>query len=213
MTVTSIETIGRRKGTKHNGPLRMTEQQFIAWADEDTRAEWVDGEVILMSPANMRHVDLTIFLLRLMGEFVEHHQLGKVMGIEFMVRFARPRQRRMPDVLFIAADREHLLRQAHFEGAPDLVMEVVSPDSVDRDWREKSQEYEKAGVREYWVIDPANQRVVAYAREGRRRFRAIDEKDGKIHSTVLKDFFIKPAWLWPEKLPRVRTVLREMGIK
>jgi Putative restriction endonuclease len=52
---------------------RMTEREFVAWADEDTRAEWVDGEVELMSPANITHLRLTRWLVMVLGGFVDAH--------------------------------------------------------------------------------------------------------------------------------------------
>ncbi len=127
-------------------PLRMTEEEFVAWCDEDTRAEWVDGEVNIMSPANLEHCDFSGWIMRLLGTFVEEHGVGVVLA-EAQMRFARLRRRRVPDLWFLAESRRHLLRESHIEGPPDLVIEIVSPDSLARDWREKYLEYQAAGVR------------------------------------------------------------------
>ena len=51
--------------------VTMTESEFVAWCNEDVRAEWVDGEVFIMSPSNVEHDDLQIWLIRLLGEYVE----------------------------------------------------------------------------------------------------------------------------------------------
>ena len=191
-------------------PGPMTEEEFVAWCDEDVKAEWVDGEVIVMSPASLGHVDLVDFLITLMRMFAEHHDSGRVLGPEFQVRLGARRRRRVPDVLFVA--RPHLanLRTNHLEGAPDLAIEIVSPDSVARDWREKYLDYQAAGVREYWVIDPLSRNVEAYTLT-EDAYRRIEEADGRIASLVLPGFFLRPAWLWQEPLPRVRDVLQELG--
>ncbi len=198
-------------------PRRMTEQEFIAWCDEDTPAEWVDGEVVMMSPASNEHDDLIGWLVAVLRPLVEQRELGLVRGPEFTVRLGNPPRRRVPDVLFVAHERLGLIQPAHFEGAPDLCVEVVSPDSAARDWREKYLEYEAAGVREYWVIDPGSEHAEAYALgpepgDDRPRYRRLPEVDGRIHSTVIERFWLKTAWLWPTTRPKVLDALRELGV-
>jgi Uma2 family endonuclease len=192
--------------------LRMTEEEFVAWAEEDTRAEWVDGEVELMSPANVIHLRLTRWLIQVLGLFIEEHDLGELFATESMVRFASQRRRRLPDLHFVAKNRLHIVKQNHIEGAPDLIIEIVSPDSVSRDWQRKYIEYEKAGVREYWIIDPLSKKVEAYSLRG-RKFVEIEQKDERVASVVVPKFFLRPQWFWQAQLPAVMKVLRELGIK
>jgi Uma2 family endonuclease len=193
--------------------LRMTEKQFDAWADEDVRAEWVDGEVIVMSPVSGIHSDLFGFLFRIVTEFVEHRELGLVRGSEFQVRLANRRARRTPDLLFVARSRLRIVKRTYVDGPPDLIMEVVSPESESRDWRDKFLDYEAAGVREYWIVDPQSQRVEAYHAPRRGKYRRLDETDGRIHSKVLRGLFIRPAWLWRSPLPRLDTAARELKLR
>ena len=198
-------------------PRRMTEEEFVAWCDEDTRAEWVDGEVIIMSPANLEHCDLNAWLIRVLGTFVEEHGLGVVLP-DATIRLARQRRRRVPDVWFLAESRRHLLSENHIEGPPDLVIEIVSPDSLSRDWREKYLEYQAAGVREYWIIDPMARHVEAYALEAsppsetsatkEDRYHRVEEREGIIASTVLPGFRLRTAWLWPPR-PQAMAALHE----
>jgi Uma2 family endonuclease len=193
---------------------RMTEEEFEAWAfaQEGIRAEWVDGEVIIMSPVTREDDSLRNWLSRLLGDFVEEHNLGEVRGPEFMVRLAKQRRRRVPDILFIQAARRHLVHRTYLEGGPDLSIEVVSEDSRVRDWQEKFVEYEKAGVGEYWIVDPLSTRVEAYRLGKNRKFERVDEQGGAIVSTVVSGFALKTAWLWDEPRPSFLSVLRELGV-
>ncbi len=191
---------------------RMTEEEFVAWCDEDTKAEWIDGEVIVASPASLVHVRYASFLLQIMAALARQHDLGEVLGPEFQVRLASQHRRRVPDVLFVAKERADILKANHVEGAPDLVIEIVSPDSLARDWREKYLEYEAAGASEYWIIDPMSRRVEVYALGEDGKYARLRKKDRALHSTVLKGFYLKPDWLWQEPLPNPLEILKELGV-
>ena len=187
---------------------KLSEEEFLAWCDEDVKAEWVDGQVIMMSPANTAHVRLTSFLDRVVGVFVERHGLGEVFGPELATRLT-PHIRRVPDIMFVAKQRLGNVGATHLEGPPELAMEVVSPESATRDWQEKYLDYQAAGVREYWVIDPVDQRVVAYQLvEG--KYQPIASVQGRIPSSVLAGFFLREDWLWRAELPKFDDVLNEI---
>jgi len=190
---------------------RMTEEEFVAWCDEDTRAEFVDGEVIVFSPSSTEHVLLCNFLGTLLRVYVDAHQLGVVGGPEWQVRL-RPGLRRVPDVLFVSRERLSIIRDTHIEGAPDLVIEVVSPDSEERDWRDKYWDYEQAGVREYWVIEPYTKVVALYRLDEEGKYQRVEPEGGFFVSEAVPGFKLKPDWLWQEPLPSVVEALRESGL-
>jgi Uma2 family endonuclease len=193
--------------------VHMSERQFVDWGDEDVKAEWEDGDIILMTTASALHGELNNWLLRLLGEFVEHHDSGTLLGPEFMVRLGTLRRRRVPDVLFVSRSRQSLFRPNHLEGSPDLIMEIVSPDSTVRDWQTKFIEYQKAGVREYWVIDPLIKRAEAYSLT-RGEYRSVKPgKELQLPSKVLKGFYLRPEWLWQTPLPKTAVVLKELGLR
>ncbi|MFO0919471.1 MAG: Uma2 family endonuclease [Planctomycetaceae bacterium] len=191
--------------------LCMTEEEFGNWHDEFLRGEWVDGEVELMAPANTEHSEIQNLLLWLIQGFTSHHNLGKAWGPELTVKLPSLRRRRVPDLLFVSQDRQEIIRPTYVDGAPDLIMEVVSPDSVRRDWRTKYQEYEQAGVLEYWIIDPGSRVVEAYVlTDG--AYQLLPEAEGRIASQVVSGFFLKPAWLWQSPRPKLLDLLRELGV-
>jgi Uma2 family endonuclease len=191
----------------------MTEEEFVTWCFKDeVRAEWIDGEVIIMSPVSTEHARLVNWLLQVVSIFVEQRELGTVLGPELFVRFAPKKRRYLPDLFFVAAPRTDLFRKAHFEGAPDMIMEVVSPDSVARDWRDKYVAYESAGVREYWVIDPMSERAEAYALSDAGKYRGIAERDGWLASIAVVGLRLKTEWFWPATRPKTLDALRELDV-
>ena len=195
---------------------KLTEEEFFAWCRgfDKIRAEWVDGETITMSPVNWPHSQLSAFLTTILQLFVEHHDLGEV-GAEYGCRLlARGRRMlRAPDLVFIAGANLDRAGQTALNGAPDLAIEIVSPDSVSRDYREKFLDYQSAGVREYWIIDPISQKIeMSSLDEKTGEFRPIPLTDGRLSSVVLPGFFLRPEWLWSDPRPKVNDVLRQLGI-
>jgi Uma2 family endonuclease len=192
---------------------KMTYEEFLAWADEDTRAEWVNGEVVILSPSSNRHQNLAGFLSALLRYFVEAHQLGLVLFAPFQMKTGPDLPGREPDILFIA--REHLdrLKNVYLEGPADLVVEIISPDSRARDRGEKFYEYEQGEVREYWLLDHIRRQAEFYQRGSDGIFRLVPVgEDGIYRSAVLEGLWLKVDWLWQEPLPPLLTVLREWQV-
>jgi len=191
--------------------LKMTYEEFLDWADEDTYAEWVDGEIELMSPASVEHQDISGFLAALLRFYAEDSNAGKVLAAPFQMKLpASVRRGREPDLLFVLQENVPRLRRNFLDGPADFVIEIVSPESVLRDRGEKYAEYEAGGVREYWIIDNLSQRADFFVLDGEGRYqRATPDADGKYRSAVLPGFWINLNWLWQSPLPPVRLVLRE----
>lgn len=207
-SIHAITDLGSFEGYKSPPDRKLSEDEFLAWSDSDVKAEWVEGEVIVVPPATVVHSELTLFLVCTLGMFVEQQELGEVLGWRLMVRLS-PRCRRVPDVVFIAKEHLSNVLPTHLEGPPDLAIEVVSSESVERDWREKYYDYLAAGVREYWIIDPAHERVEAYkCVEG--KYEPIGRDQGCIRSDVVPGFFLRDEWLWRDELPKVRDALKEI---
>ena len=189
---------------------RMTEEEFEAWCDEDIAAEYVDGEVIVHSPVRIRHSELAIFLASTMKLVAEQGDAGLVLGPEVQARL-RPGLRRLPDVMFIAR-AGHIVLETRVEGAPDIAIEIVSPDSVERDWQKKYLEYQSAGVREYWIVDPLYQQIRVYILGVNGLYKDLDVVEGWLRSTVLPGFGLRPEWLWQDTLPTTLDVARDLNL-
>jgi Uma2 family endonuclease len=192
------------------GPRRMTYEEFLAWADEDTLAEWVDGEVVMYTPASNVHQDISGFLESVMRSFVEARQLGIVRSAPFQMKLAR--SGREPDLLFVADEHLGRLRETYLDGPADLVVEIISPESVGRDRGEKFYEYEQAGIPEYWLVDPGTKRAEFYTLDAEGHYAPVlYGAEGVYRSTVLPGFWLKVAWLWAEPLPSPVRVLAEIA--
>lgn len=193
---------------------RLSFEQFHDWCDEDTWAEWVDGQVHIVSPAGLRHQELARFLLILLAHWTEAHQLGVVLSAPFLMRLPEPvRSSREPDLLFVATAHLSRLRPTYLDGPADLVVEIVSPESVGRDRGEKFVEYEQAGISEYWLIDPDRQQVEFYrlAQDGRYRL-VLAGPNGDYRSPSLANLTFPVAWLWHMPLPKLADALRRLGL-
>jgi len=191
-------------------PPRMTYEEFLAWADEDTLAEWVDGEVVMTSPASKPHQDIAGFLFEVMRRYCQARNLGEVLQPPFQMKLAS--SGREPDLLFVA--REHLdrFRQTYLDGPADLAVEITSPESLKRDRGEKFFEYEQAGIPEYWLIDPDARRAEFYTLDAEGRYDLVLRgATGTFHSTVLSGFWLKVEWLWSSPLPSPLRIVAEIA--
>jgi len=187
---------------------KMTYEEFLDWADEDTLAEWVDGEVVMYSPASDRHQDLARFLTTVLGIYVETYDLGVVRPAPFQMKLERGRE---PDLLFVASEHLDRLKETYLDGPADMVVEIVSPESVGRDRGEKFYEYAQGGVPEYWLIDPQMEWADFYRLEGNRYRAAFSGETGEYRAPVLPGFWLRVEWLWQEPLPHPLRVLGEIA--
>jgi Uma2 family endonuclease len=192
-------------------PARMTYEEFLAWADEDTLAEWVEGEVIMTSPASDRHQDLADFLTAVLRVFVESRGLGWVRSAPFQMKLEA--SGREPDLVFVASDQLYRVHRSYLDGPASLAVEIVSPESVGRDRGDKFYEYARGGVPEYWLIDPDQQLAEFYQLDTPGRYRLVSpDEQGVYTSRVLPGFWLRVDWLWQQPLPPVLDVLKALQV-
>ncbi len=187
-------------------PAIMTYEEFLDWADEDTLAEWVEGRVVMASPASKKHQDLVRFLSDVLAAYAETHELGSILIAPFQMRLAT--SGREPDVIFVASDHRDRVLATRISGAADLVVEIVSPESRSRDRGEKFYEYQAGGVPEYWIIDPDEHRAEFYQLDENGLYQImLPDADSIYRSRVMDGLWIRTLWLWQDQLPRINQVM------
>lgn len=194
--------------------LTMTYDEFLSWIDEDSHAEWVEGEVIVFMPPSDKHQVIAGFLHTLIFLFARAFNLGEVRIAPLEMRAKPDGPAREPDILFVAAAHRERLTAQRLIGPADFVVEVVSRESAGRDRAEKFYEYEEAGIREYLIIDPraGKERVDFYRLTEEGKYLAIlPDREGRYHSTVLPGFWFHPAWFWQEATPDPLLTLAEIA--
>jgi Uma2 family endonuclease len=184
----------------------VTEEIFDELVDEDTKAELLDGVMIVHSPASVEHDQIAGFVRTLMACYADERELGTVMGPDALVHLATCR-RFGPDAFFLEKRRVPRRRPQQIEGAPDLVLEVLSPSNRDEDLDDKRPAYRQAGVKEIWFVDPENREIIVDRRR-RKSYTTTTITTGRATSTVLTGFWVETSWLWAYPLPnRVRCLL------
>lgn len=193
----------------------MSYDEYLAWYDREkgNRGEWVDGEVIVFMPPKVVHQLVLGFVFRVLAEYVDRHDLGQVFVAETEMLLREQRASRQPDIMFVARENLSRVTKERIDGPVDLAIEITSNDSTTRDRRDKRNEYETAGISEYWLLDPrpGQQRAtfLQLGPDGRYREAPLDHQ-GRYQSVVLPGFFLDPEWLWEDPLAKPLTVLSQL---
>lgn len=170
----------------------------------------VDREGYIMPGPQNIHDALVRWLGAVLLFYTQEYTLGEVRGEPFEVHLDETLTRR-PDLFFIAAANLHRLRERALEGPPDLAIEIISPGSERTDRGDKFDDYERAGVLEYWILDPHRRRAEFYQLDDEGVFRPfVPNELGIYPSRVLPDFRLNVAWLWQEPLPKVMNILPDL---
>jgi Uma2 family endonuclease len=186
----------------------VTDEMFDEYVDEDTKAELIDGVMIVHSPASLRHDGVAGFIRTLMWVYADEKGLGRVFGSDGLVRLRKGR-RVGPDLFFLAKDRVPQPLPKEYKGVPDLVLEVLSPSNRGDDLEVKRPAYRAAGVKEIWLVDPDEQQILLDRRRG-QRYVTKTISAGRAKSAVLAGFWIEADWLWSDPPPNAMRCLRAL---
>lgn len=171
-------------------------------------AEWIGGEVVTYMSASDRHQDLVGFFESTLRVFVEENDLGVIRTGPMSMRLED--RGREPDVFFVSKNNLKHLKPNYLDGAADLIIEVISPESRGRDRGDKFYEYEAAGVKEYWLIDYERKQAEFYLLGENGIYQVVQpDKNQVYHSEVLKNLKLNVNWLWQKKLPSLLQILKE----
>ena len=134
-------------------------------APDDERYELLDGELVMTAAPNLAHQKVLFRVARLVEDFVLERGLGEVFIAPTDVVLSDTNVVQ-PDVIFVSKDRKSILGVDNIRGAPDLVVEVISPTNPERDLVRKREIYARHGVGEYWIADPDARSMRVMVMEG-----------------------------------------------
>lgn len=187
----------------------VTFEHFVAVIHDGEKADLLDGVIYMASPDNTVANDLNTWLTILLGDFIAQQDLGTLFISRVAYRLDEHNGPE-PDLGFVARRNTKRIARGHVLGGPDLAVEIVSPDSVLRDYEHKRRQYESAGVREYWIIDPDEQRAT-FLRLSRGRYQKVTLEDGRVfHSSVLPGLSLDTRWLWMKRRPAASRLVTHM---
>lgn len=183
--------------------------QFLQMKDEDTHAEWVNGEVVWFLPPKRYHQEVLRFLSYLLED---DSASGEFVFAPFELFLPKSKASREPDLIVVLRENLSRLTDDRVTAPVDVVGEVISEDSVRRDSVDKFLEYEREGIREYWLIDPrpGGKAITIFSLQEGSYVPVLADQEGWLNSAVLPRFRLKQEWFTGEALPDPRTAWQEM---
>jgi Uma2 family endonuclease len=181
-------------------------QEYLS-AYEGQYAEWMMGKVEVHVTNNTAHNMILLFLSTLLNQYLGYTAIGELLLAGISMYLTDDKPGREPDLMIVLNDHLERIQPTFLDGPADIVIEIVSPESVERDYGKKFVEYEEAGIPEYWRIDPLRKQTDIYVLtqidENEKRYRRLDlDSQRRLTSTLLPGFALDPAVLWQEHLPR-----------
>jgi len=160
----------------------LTDEEFMALPDDGDRYEVIDGELVNVGNSGMEHGNIGIFLGGLIEIFVRQHKLGVACDSSTAFKM-KGGNKRSPDISFVSKEKLVGLKRlpkGFFDGAPDLVVEIISPGNTFEEIHNKIEEYFESGTRLLWVIHPDERYVLVYhSPQPDRLLRGDDVLDGE----------------------------------
>ncbi len=179
------ETVARLSATLDSE--RGNRARFYDEVTPEMKAEFINGQVIMNSPATDEHNEIRSFIEKLLSTHVDIHGLGRVRSEKALCVF--PRNDYEPDVVFFGPEKTARLRRSTLKfPVPDFVVEVLSDSTEKRDRGVKFEDYEAHGVREYWLVNPSRRELEQYVLEKGRYVLRMKSRTGEVASVAIKGF-------------------------
>ena len=168
---------------------QLTYQDYLD-APGDDRYELLNGQLIVVGSPSIAHQDAVTNLGTPFSAFVKERDLGKVYFAPTDVLLSDT-DVVQPDLLFVSRERGDIITTANIQGAPDLIVEILSPSTARYDWRDKRELYARHGVKEYWIVDPVNRMAwVMLLTDGVLKIRDTYVKGDTVTSSTLEGFSV-----------------------
>jgi Uma2 family endonuclease len=182
-------------------PERLSEAEYLATYAEQGY-EFADGVLIPISPLSLTSYGIIEYTKDLLKAYFTFRPLGVVLGEPFIMKVDAAHYRE-PDLMVVLNGNPHMT-DTGMMGAADICIEVVSPESIERDCGTKFVEYEKAGVREYWLLDPEWQASYFHRLNDKGIYApALPDADGHYRTPLLPGFALHVPTLWQKPLPNI----------
>lgn len=157
-------------------PTLCTVEDYLSMPEGGPRYELIEGELLMAPAPNRYHQEISGNIEFILRTYLKKHRIGKLYDAPFDV-YLDEINVVQPDILFVSNKKAGVLTDAGAEGAPDLVIEILSPSTMRRDRESKRKVYARTGVEELWLIDPEKRRIEIFelqenARAPRRIIRA-----------------------------------------
>jgi len=182
---------------------------FCYLSREGRKADLINGVVYLAPPERLDENRLCLWLAELLGAFIRRKGLGNVFVSQVVFRLD-DRNGLEPDIAYVREEHRHQIHRKYIDGPPDLAVEIVSPESVERDYEQKRRLYEKAGVAEYWIVDEYLKKLIMLHLDRKGIYHATRPQEGAYQSHVLPGFWLKSEWLWEETRPTTEKVMSQL---
>lgn len=164
--------------------------------DNDNQYELIGGKLILVPAPKTTHQLVKGNIFWALKDYIRKNKLGEVLDAPTDVLLSET-EKPQPDILFISTERLDIISEMNVQGAPDLVVEVLSPSTGKNDRVEKSKMYYKHGVKEYWIVDPDHKTIEVFipAEKNWNLFQSYDDDDTLVSPLLtgleikLKDIF------------------------
>ena len=189
---------------------REKRERFYEEMSEERKVEFINGEVVVQSPAKLRHNIVSQNLFTMLNIYARQHNLGLVGHEKWLITLTRNDYK--PDIVYFGPDKAQTFPPDQMKfPAPDLVVEVLSPSTEATDRGVKFVDYAAHGVAEYWIIDPDDEMVEQYVLEDEAYGLHIKTDTGVVCSTIVPGFEspVRAIFDETEKLAALRSILAD----
>ena len=170
-----------------------TVADLAALPDDGEQHELIGGEIIMVPPPTTYHQDISGFLYSTLDSVVRTQRLGKVYFSPVNV-YAKKHEVYQPDILFVRRENLSIIEMDGVHGAPDFVIEVLSPSNAYYDLKHKKDIYEQIGVREYWIVDPMEHSIECFLNSANGFETAfLGKHTGRACSATVPEFCVEVA--------------------
>jgi Uma2 family endonuclease len=191
---------------ERSGPHTCADYRSLV--PDGQKADLIDGVIYVASPDNTDAGELSVWLISLLYDFCEYYDLGKVYAWRVLFKLDEKNSPE-PNIAVVLTPHLNRVERGHVLGPADIAIEIVSPESVERDYEKKRKLYERFGVPEYWIINEKLEKVTLL-RLSHGGYKEVRPRKGCLASAVLPGFWFRPAWVWQQPRPKKSAVLAEI---